>query len=87
MPRNKGQGGVGHSRSNCLGGRAVPVGWPSHFQGLFGWQYLHLRENDELDQMMEAISSWTDRADGRIYVTFEGELMERDDSGEGHALG
>jgi heat shock protein HslJ len=40
-------------------------------------------ENDELDRMMVAISTGIDRTDGRTYVTFEGELIEVDASGEG----
>lgn len=40
-------------------------------------------KNDGLDRMMETFPSRTAGGDGRIYVTFEGELMERDASGEG----
>lgn len=43
-------------------------------------------KNDELARMMEAISSQTDGDDDRIYVTFEGELVNKDDSLEGHAI-
>ena len=42
-----------------------------------------LAENDELDRMMVAISTWIDGADGRIYVTFEGVQMEGDASWDG----
>ncbi len=53
------------------------------FKDCSGGNIYAFAENDELDRMMEAISSWIDRADGRIYVTFEGELMEGDASVEG----
>jgi heat shock protein HslJ len=40
-------------------------------------------KNDELDRMMVAGSTWIDGTEGRIYVTFEGQLMDGDTSREG----
>jgi heat shock protein HslJ len=53
------------------------------FKDCSGGNIYALAENDELDRMMVAISPWIEGTDGRIYVTFEGKLMEGDASGEG----
>ncbi len=83
MPTSKGRGGAERSRPMVWGGE---LSW-SEGQALFmdcsSGNVYALAENDELERMMLASSTRIDRADGRIYVTFEGELREGDASGEG----
>lgn len=83
MPMSKGVAAAERSRTTVWGGELSRSEGQAFFKNCSDGNIYAFAENDELDRMMVATSTWIEGADCRIYVTFEGELMEVGASGEG----
>ena len=83
MPTSKGRDGAERSRPMVWGGELSWSEGQAFFQNCSGCNICAFAESDELDRMIVATSTWIEGTDGRIYVTFEGELIEEDAPGEG----